>query len=137
MLSDLYYRQLTLRRLMTYIIDLTLVTRNLFWIQGMLGLSQTPVTRRMIKLAFVLHINSKQRNKLVVKIEEYSKNPKAVMRGGADTTFEKIEELITSSLINYEEMIKQDHQSLLDRLADQRDEDWDLDQKSTKLVMKG
>lgn len=122
---------------MTYIIDLTLVTQNLFWIQGMLGLSQTPVTRRMIKLAFVLHINSKQRNKLVVKIEEYSKNPKAVMRGGADTTFEKIEELITSSLINYEEMIKQDHQSLLDRLADQRDEDWDLDQKSTKLVMKG
>jgi hypothetical protein len=109
---------------MTYIVDLTLVTQNLFWIYGVLGMNQDNITRRMIKLAFILHINSNERNRLLVDIEAYSKTAKTYSHDGADTTFDKIESLITSSLIKYEEVFERDRHRLLGRLQDQREENW-------------
>jgi hypothetical protein len=109
---------------MTYILNLTLVMQNLFWIQNILAenprsgghtTSTThpprvtiPITRRLIKLAFNLHREADDLDILLNKIDKYSKKVNLFLpEGRADATVEKIIELINSSTISDEEAFKQ------------------------------
>lgn len=105
---------------MTYIVDLTMVTQDIFWI---VGSNPRPITRRLIKLAFNTHIKSAKRSQLRDEIAEYSK--KGIGRTGADTTFEKILELIKASTINPEEMLANRQGLDHDALWAEGDEGWD------------
>jgi hypothetical protein len=109
---------------MTYILNLTLVMQNLFWIQNILAENlrsedhtipsthparvTVPITRRLIKLAFKLHREADDRDNLLNKIDKYSKKVNLFLpQGRADATVAKIIELINSSTISDEVAFKQ------------------------------
>ncbi|KAF9462743.1 hypothetical protein BDZ94DRAFT_1309441 [Collybia nuda] len=136
-----------LRRLMTYILDLTLVMQNLFWIQGILaaklpqrrdshstvrsapsGRITIPITRRLIKLAIRIYHDSDELDNLHTQIANFSKRVKILNTGGPDVTVEKIIQLINSSTINSEEAFKQlsSIQPLHGSWVHDADEPWDV-----------
>ncbi|KAF9459645.1 hypothetical protein BDZ94DRAFT_1224347 [Collybia nuda] len=139
-----------LGRIMTYILNLTLVMQNLFWIQNILATKpqqgggtspervSVPITRRFIKLAFQLYMNAADRDNLLTQIDDYTKKVafSFVLPSGPDATINKIIELISSSTISDEEAFKE-HSRI--RVLDgswehQEDEAWDSPSPSTPPV---
>jgi hypothetical protein len=111
-------RNIVLCRLMTYIIDLTLVVQNIFWLQEDV---QRPLTRRLIKLAVAVYSKSAEKRSLHQDIDEHVKD-KAVF-SGRDVTLDKVIELISRHRIDSVEMFK--HRDKIGACNLDGDEGWD------------
>lgn len=127
---------------MTYIINLTIVMQNLFWMQSILATKSNPavgssgvsdrvtfpITRRLIKRAFNVYLAATDRDNLLTQISDYTKKVKFIDRSGPDTTIKEITRLLKSSTISNEDAFKQ--QSGLKDLDESweyaEDEPWDL-----------
>jgi hypothetical protein len=103
---------------MTYIIDLTLVMQNIFWLQDV----ERPLSRRLIKAAVSAYSTSPEKRSLHEDIDKHVKDRSVF--SGRDVTLEKIIELIGRHRIDSVEMFK-----YRDRIAacnlDGDDEEWD------------
>ena len=109
---------------MTYIVDLSLVLQNLFWLQAFREPGQ-PVTRRLIKLAVQAYAESNVKQTLVFKIEEHV-HAGLRMDYGPDTTLNKIEELLHAHVIDSSEIVSQRSSlGFSNNTALGADEDWD------------
>jgi DNA recombination-dependent growth factor C len=103
---------------MTYIIDLTLVMQNIFWLQEDV---QRPLSRRLIKLAVAVYSKSDAKRLLHDEIDQHVKDKKVF--SGRDVTLDKVIELIDLHRINSVEKFKHRDQIRACNLAGD-DEDW-------------
>jgi hypothetical protein len=107
---------------MAYIVDLTLVMQNLFWLAVV---DHHPITRRLIKLAFKAYQESPVKAQVHNAIIDYVKEAGLVERAGRDGVLAKIEELIDRNRIESAEM-----HALKNRMGDidftGDDEPWDV-----------
>lgn len=85
---------------MAYIIDLTLVMQNIFW----LAEGKHPTSRRMIKLAFKAYYESTVRANVHDSIAEYVKQANIYTPGARDLTLDKLVEIINRYKIDSTEM---------------------------------
>ncbi|KAG6853060.1 hypothetical protein C0991_007171 [Blastosporella zonata] len=99
------YQQTTivLRLLMAYIIDLTLILQNIFWLQALCGPGQ-PLSRRIIKAAARAYYESNTKQTISFKIDKHLEE--ASLHVGPDTTLNTIVELIESFTIDSAEMLE-------------------------------
>ena len=91
---------------MTYIIDLTLVMQNIFWLQEDV---QRPLSRRLIKLAVTVYSKSDAKRFLHIDIDRHVKDKNVF--SGRDVTLDKIIELIGRYRIGSAELFK--HRDLI------------------------
>ncbi len=91
----------TLRRLMTYIVDLILIMQNIFWF---VSLYQVPVSRRLIKLAYCAYKESTVMSQVHEEIKKHVAAQTVRHRLDRDNTLNKIEELLNGNRINTKEM---------------------------------
>ncbi|KNZ76261.1 hypothetical protein J132_11131 [Termitomyces sp. J132] len=91
-----------LRHLMTYIIDLTLILQNIFWLQE-LGDPDRPLSRRTIKMGVHAYEGSTTKRTLSFKINQHLDG--LSFHVGPDTTLNTIEALIQSNIIESKEML--------------------------------
>ncbi|KAG6904527.1 hypothetical protein DXG01_009262 [Tephrocybe rancida] len=100
------YQQTTvvLKLLMSYIIDLTLVLQNIFWLQALNGYGQ-PLSRRNVEAGARVYYESNAKRTILFKIDKHLKgfNPNV----GPDTTLNTIVELIESCIIDSAEMLEE------------------------------
>jgi hypothetical protein len=119
----------TLRRLMAYIIDLTLVMQNIFWLVVISG--HTKISRRLIKLAFKSYAESAIKARVHVEIEKYIKAAGILDRGDRDNALAKVIELINDHRIESADMFK-----LRDRVGEfdtsGEDEPWDATESNPR-----
>ncbi|KIJ27167.1 hypothetical protein M422DRAFT_78873, partial [Sphaerobolus stellatus SS14] len=97
------YRQsdATLRRLMAYIVDLTLIMQNVFYL-AVIG--DRPITRRLIKFAFRSYKESDIKEAVHSEINAYVLQAGILERAGRDRVLEKIKELIDQNRMEAAEM---------------------------------
>ncbi|KAG6817473.1 hypothetical protein H0H93_007267, partial [Arthromyces matolae] len=100
------YRQTTvvLRLLMTYIIDLTLILQNIFWLKTLTGF-EGPLSRRLIKAGARAYYDSNTKQTLCFKLEKHLEEVK--FNVGPDTTLNTIVNLIESCIIDSAEVLEQ------------------------------
>jgi len=110
----------TLRRLMAYIVDLTLIMQTLFLL---IPDNSTLISRRLVKFAFKVYDES-LKDRVHTPIAKYVDGTNVTNRGDRDNALEKIEELIKLSCISSEEMLKLREQIVK---LDAPDELWDSD----------
>lgn len=87
---------------MAYIIDLTLVMQNVFW----LAEGRHPASRRLVKLAFRGYAESTIKVDVHRAISNYIKQTKPYAPGGPDVTLEEIVKIIKRYQIDSTEMWK-------------------------------
>ena len=122
---ELFSRQVVLRHLMTYIIDLTLVMQNIFWLQDDI---QRPLSRRLIKHAVAVYSRSNATRSLHFEIERHVKDRNVF--SGRDVTLDKVVELIDRHRIDSAEMFK--HRDLIPACnIGGDDEEWESPTTST------
>lgn len=100
---ELFLRHGTLRRLMAYIIDLTLVMQNLFWL---VAIYRVPVSRRLVKLAAKAYQESTVKAEVHFEVQEHVSKETVVNRVQRDSALGKIVELINHFRIDTEEMFR-------------------------------
>jgi len=93
-----------LRRLMTYIIDLTLVLQYLFWLQTLTNEGR-PLSRRLIKAAGRAYHESNMKQTLRFKIDKHLESVSFNL--GPDVTLNAIVELLECCTIDSAEMLEQ------------------------------
>jgi len=93
---------------MAYIVDLTLVMQNLFWLTG----GQHVASRRLIKLSFKAYYESETKARAHGMIAKLVKEKNLFAPGARDAIVEKIVETINRHRIDPMEMIR-----LKDRLG--------------------
>jgi len=123
---DVYERShAVLRILMTYIIDLTLVMQNIFWLQNDF---QRPLSRRLIKHAVAVYSKSDAKRSLHREIDKHVEDKNVF--SGPDVTLDKVIELIGRNRVDSAEMFK--HRDLIPacNLAED-DEEWESPATST------
>jgi len=91
----------TLRRLMAYIVDLTLIMQNLFWLAVTV---RRPVTVRLIKLVIKWYSESPEKDRVHSDISKYVRQAGVFDRAKRDTVLDKIVELIGRNRIESAEM---------------------------------
>ncbi|KAG5717395.1 hypothetical protein E4T56_gene7663 [Termitomyces sp. T112] len=106
-----------LRHLMTYIIDLTLILQNIFWLQALVP--DCPLSRRIIKMGVRAYQGSTTKRILSFKIDKHLEG--VSFHVGPDTTLNTIEELIKSNIIETTEMLK--HRETFSHLNNVRDDE--------------
>lgn len=85
---------------MAYIIDLTLVMQNIFWISE----GKHHISRRLIKLAFKAYLESETKGAVHRMVAHHVKEAKTFAPGTRDTTLDKIVEIIDLYRIESAEM---------------------------------
>jgi hypothetical protein len=85
---------------MAYIIDLTLVMQNIFWLSD----GKHPASRRLIKIAFKAYLESNVKGEVHYKIAKHVKETRLYSPGARDSTLEKIIEIINCYRIDSAEM---------------------------------
>jgi hypothetical protein len=91
---------------MTYIVDLTLVMQNVFWLADGRG----KISRRLIKVALSAYLESEVKGDAHFMISEHVKKVNVARPGARDTTLEKITEILEKHRIQSEDMFKQKSQ---------------------------
>jgi len=91
----------TLRRLMAYIVDLTLVMQNLFWL---VMITPRPFSRRLIKLAYMAYNKSEAKSEVHNKISKFVKDASLMTRMRKDNALDEIIKLINDQRISSAEM---------------------------------
>jgi len=101
---DVYQKShVTLRRLMAYIVDLTLIMQNIFWL---VAIHRVPVSRRLVKFAYVAYKESIVMSDVHEEIKKYVKGQTVTDRLHRDSALGKIVELLNGNRIDTEEMFK-------------------------------
>ncbi|KAF9463374.1 hypothetical protein BDZ94DRAFT_1259203 [Collybia nuda] len=107
-----------LRRMMIYIVSLTIVMQNLFWTQSILATKlnigdegasnrvSAPITRRLVIFAWNLYCRAPDRESLLTDIRNYTDNVKFLTQR-SDATVEKLTHFLRTSTINNEDGFKQ------------------------------
>jgi len=93
----------TLRRLMTYIVDLTLIMQNVFWL---VSIYQVPISRRLVKLAYRAYTDSTVMAQVHEEIRKHVKGQAVRKRLDRDDALSKIIELLNGNRVNTEEMFR-------------------------------
>jgi|ERR1700733_3195982 hypothetical protein len=107
---------------MAYIVDLTLVMQNLFWLAVV---DHHPITRHLIKLAFKAYQESPVKAQVHNAISDYVKEAGLFERAGRDGVLAKIEELIDRNRIESAEMhVLKSRMGDIEFIGD--DEPWDV-----------
>ncbi|KAG6918821.1 hypothetical protein DXG01_011224 [Tephrocybe rancida] len=102
---DMYQQTaVVLKLLMSYIIDLTLVLQNVFWLQALTGYGQ-PLSRRIIKAGARAYYESNAKQTILFKIDKHLNGLNFSV--GPDATLNTIVELIESCIIDSAEMLEQ------------------------------
>jgi hypothetical protein len=115
----------TLRRLMAYIVDLTLIMQNLFWLAVTV---RRPITVRLIKFVFKWYRESPEKVRVHSDISEYVRQAGVFDRAKRDNVLDKIVELIGGNRIESAEMHMHSlngHIREIDFSGD--DESWDVE----------
>ena len=108
---------------MAYIIDLTLIMQNLFWLAVIV---QRPISVRLIKLALRSYRESPEKARVHSDISEYVGQAGVLDRAKRDTVLDKIVELIKRNRIESAEM-----HSLNGHIGEidfSGDEPWDIEE---------
>ncbi|RDB24100.1 hypothetical protein Hypma_008541 [Hypsizygus marmoreus] len=114
-----------LRRLMLYIIDLTLIMQLLFWIQFTLKVQDQPLTRRLIKLTVKAYCNSDSFDSLHQDTRKFTDSADLIDRLGPDTTFNKVVKLIDSMCMSSDsEIVRELERSLVGKFDATQEEPW-------------
>src|SRR6202167_6346884 len=117
----------TLRRLMAYIIDLTLIMQNLFWL---VAIYRVPVSRRLIKFASKAYKESDAMADVHQEIESYVQGAGIIDRMHRDDAIRQMVELIDRYRIGTVEMFKlKDEFGAFDISGD---EPWDVPTNDTR-----
>ncbi|KAF8805966.1 hypothetical protein BYT27DRAFT_7339503 [Phlegmacium glaucopus] len=93
----------TLRRLMAYIVDLTLIMQNVFWL---VSIYQVSVSRCLIMLAYRAYRESTVIAQVPEEIRKHVAGQAVHHRLDRDNALSKIEELLNRNRINTEEMFR-------------------------------
>jgi hypothetical protein len=101
--AEHYVSHDTLRRLMTYIVDLTLIMQNVFWL---VSIYQVPVSRRLIMLACRAYQESTVMPQVHEEIRKHVAEQAVHHRLDRDNALSKIVELLNGNRINTEEMFR-------------------------------
>ena len=86
---------------MAYIVGLTLVMQNIFWLAV---IEHRPITRRLIKLGFKAYEESSEKARVHSDISEYVGQAGIFDRANRDSVVDKIVELIGRNRIESAEM---------------------------------
>jgi len=119
----------TLRRMMAYIIDLTLVMQNLFWL---VAIYRVPVSRRLVKLAAKAYEESEIRTQVHFEIEKHVEGAKVLDRVHRDGALGKIVELIDLYRIDTAEMFELKDKIGVFDITGKDDEPWNVPKSDTK-----
>jgi hypothetical protein len=112
----------TLRRLMAYIVDLTLIMQNVFWFSAIYGV---PVTCRLVKLAYVAYEESIVMPNVHRDIKEFVDKQTFLDRIQRDDALSKIVEVLTRNCIDTEEMFRLESDVKVVDFSQKDDESWD------------
>jgi len=93
----------TLRRLMAYIVDLTLIMQNVFWL---VSIYHVPVSRRLVKLAYIAYKESIVKTDVHEDIKKHVEGQNVFDRLRRDDALDKIVDLLNIYRINTEEMFR-------------------------------
>jgi tRNA C32,U32 (ribose-2'-O)-methylase TrmJ len=108
---------------MAYIVDLTLIMQNLFWLAV---IDRRAINRRLIKFAFKAYEESREKAQVHSDISDFVKQAGIFDRASRDNVLDKIVELIGRNRIESAEM-----RSLESRIGDVDfsgdDEAWDVE----------
>lgn len=108
---------------MAYIIDLTLVMQNLFWL---VGIYRVPVSRRLIKLAAKAYEESEIRVQVHFEIEKHVEGATVLDRVHRDGALSKIVELIDLYRIDTAEMFELKDKIGVFDITGKDDEPWNI-----------
>jgi hypothetical protein len=86
---------------MAYIVDLTLIMQNVFWL---VAIYRVPVSCRLVKLAYTAYKNSIVRSDVHEGIKEHVEGQSVLDRLHRDSTLRKIVELLDANCIDTAEM---------------------------------
>jgi len=114
----------TLRLLMGYIVDLTIVMQSLFWLMRARG-GTGPVRRRLVKLAFNAYYESADKSQVHQEITEFAERTSVLNRTGKDDALDKVIHLINSHRFDPTENSKLRAQAGV-VLAEDEDEAWEV-----------
>ena len=121
----------TLRRLMAYIIDLTLIMQNLFWL---MAIYHVPVSRRLVKFASLAYNDSEVRAQVHFEVEQYVQGANAFDRAHRDGAIGQIEDLLNRYRIDTAEMFKLKDAIRKFTIPGEEDEPWDFQTNDTGRV---
>jgi len=93
----------TLRRLMAYIVDLTLIMQNIFWL---VAIYHVPVSRRIVKLGFMAYKEYIVMSDIHEEIRKHVEGQSVRDRLRRDSALDKIIELLNENRINTAEMFE-------------------------------
>jgi len=92
-----------LRRFMAYLVDLTLVMQNIFWL---ISIRRVPVSRRIVMLGFKAYKESIVMSDIHEEIKKHVEGQKVFGRSRRDSTLSKVIELLNGNRINTVEMFE-------------------------------
>ncbi|KIM75628.1 hypothetical protein PILCRDRAFT_78621, partial [Piloderma croceum F 1598] len=90
-----------LRRLMAYIVDLTLIMQNVFWL---VTIYCVPVSHHIVKLGFKAYKESIVMSNIYKEIKKHVEGQRVLDRLRHDNTLNKIIKLLNGNCINTTEM---------------------------------
>ena len=121
--AERYCRHDTLRRLMAYIVDLTLIMQNVFWLAAT---HNVPVSPRLVKFAYVAYKRSIVMPTVHEEIKEYVKGQTFLDRLNRDSALEKIVELLHRYRIDAAEMFRLGKDMGVIDFSGKDNESWDI-----------
>ncbi|KAF5371012.1 hypothetical protein D9615_010012 [Tricholomella constricta] len=89
--------RITLQRLMTYIVQLTLIMQIIFWLQGALKIEDQEISIGIIKLAIATYSRYGEKERIERRIKEYAAEANLTDR---DAAFNEIVAVLKDSRIN-------------------------------------
>lgn len=113
------FRRRNLECFMAYIVDLTLVMRNIFWIVK----GKRQASRRLIKLAFRAYFASDIRKMVHNSITKHVEQETLFSSKGSETILDTIADLIHQYTTNYDEFFEL--QDIMSCDVEGADEPWD------------
>lgn len=113
---------------MAYIIDLTLIMQNVFWLATIYGV---PVSCRLVKLAYISYKKSTVMPTVHEEIKQYVKGQTFFDRLNRDNTLGKIVELLHRYRIDAVEMFGLTEDIGVIDFSGKDDESWDIQTKDS------
>lgn len=106
---------------MAYIVDLTLIMQNIFWL---VTIHRVPVSCRLVKFAYVTYKKSTVMPIVHTAIKVFVKEQAVLDRFNCDSAINKIEELLTKYSIDTPEMFRLKDDMKVVTFSGADDESW-------------
>jgi hypothetical protein len=116
---------------MAYIIDLTLIMQNLFWL---MAIYRVPVSRRLVKLASLAYKDSEVRAQVHFEVEKYVRGTNIFNRIHRDGAIGQIIKLLNRYRTDTAEMFKLKDTFGRFNISGGEDEPWDAQMNDTGRV---